>query len=104
LTARVAATRTVSRPEPVLLVEVLSPSTAATDLGDKAAEYLQIPSVAAYIVLAQDDPKAWLWSRTDRTFAPRPEVLVRTEAVIQVASLDLQLPLLEIYADIKSLS
>jgi hypothetical protein len=29
---------------PALLVEVLSPSTAATDLGDKAAEYLQIPS------------------------------------------------------------
>jgi Uma2 family endonuclease len=88
--------------EPVLLVEVLSPSTAATDLGDKAAEYLQIPSVAAYIVLSQDEPKAWLWSRTDRTFTPRPEVLVGTEAVIQVASLDLQLPLLEVYADIKT--
>jgi Uma2 family endonuclease len=50
---------------PVLLAEVLSPSTAEIDLGDKAAEYLRIPSVLTYMVLSQDEPKAWVYLRTD---------------------------------------
>jgi hypothetical protein len=72
---------------PVLLVEVLSPSTAATDLGDKAAEYLQIPSLVAYIVLSQDEPKAWVWARAIGEFAPGPVVIAGTEAIIRIAAL-----------------
>jgi Uma2 family endonuclease len=83
---------------PVLLVEVLSPPTAATDLGDKAAEYLQIPSLFAYIVLSQDEPKAWLWARASSRFAPGPAVVAGTEAIIGVAALQLKLPLAEVYA------
>lgn len=45
---------------PVLLAEVLSPSNEATDLGDKAAEYLELSSLLAYIVLSQDARKAWV--------------------------------------------
>ena len=85
---------------PVLLVEVLSPSTAATDLGDKAAEYLQIPSLFAYIVLSQDEPKAWVWARATAEFAPGPAVIAPTEAIIRIAALQLELPLAEIYAGI----
>jgi Uma2 family endonuclease len=85
---------------PVLLVEVLSPSTAATDLGDKAAEYLQIPSLFAYIVLSQDEPKAWVWARATAQFGPGPLVTAGTEATIGIAALQLKLPLAEIYAGI----
>jgi Uma2 family endonuclease len=85
---------------PVLLVEVLSPSTAATDLGDKAAEYLQVPSLHAYIVLSQDEPKAWVWARTTDEFAPGPAVIAGTEAIIRVVALQLELPLAEIYAGV----
>jgi Uma2 family endonuclease len=87
---------------PVLLVEVLSPSTAATDLGDKAAEYLQIPSLVAYIVLSQDEPKASVWARATGEFAPGPAVFAGTEAIIRIAALQLELPLAEIYAGIKT--
>ncbi len=87
---------------PVLLVEVLSPSTAATDLGDKAAEYLQLPSLFAYVVLSQDEPKAWVWARATGEFAPGPAVIAGTEAIIRIAALPLELPLAEIYADIKT--
>jgi Uma2 family endonuclease len=87
---------------PALLVEVLSPSTAATDLGDKAAEYLQIPSLFAYIVLSQDEPKAWVWARAIGEFAPGPVVIAGTEAIIRIAALQLEPPLAEIYADIKT--
>src|SRR5262249_23131341 len=48
---------------PALLVEVLSPSTETLDLRDKAAEYLQLPSLAAYIAFAQSEPKACVWIR-----------------------------------------
>src|SRR5260370_30434391 len=37
---------------PVLLAEVLSPSSVETDLGDKASEYLRIPSLLAYAVFS----------------------------------------------------
>jgi Uma2 family endonuclease len=47
---------------PVLLAEVLSPSTAELDLGEKAAEYLRLPSVLAYLVLAQSAHKAYVWT------------------------------------------
>jgi Uma2 family endonuclease len=87
---------------PVLLVEVLSPSTAATDLGDKAAEYLQIPSLIAYIVLSQDEPKTWVWARAGAQFAPGPAVIAGAEAIIRIAAPQLELPLAEIYAGINT--
>lgn len=54
--------------EPVLLVEVLSPSSVARDLNIKATEYLALPSLEAYIVASQDEPIVWIWQRgTDGT-------------------------------------
>lgn len=83
---------------PVLLAEVLSPSTAETDLGDKAAEYLRISSLLAYIILSQDEPKAWAWMRAGAEFTPVPAVIAGTAAIVRVAALALQLPIVEIYA------
>jgi len=86
---------------PVLLSEVLSPSTAEIDLGDKATEYLRIPSVRAYMVLSQSEPKAWLYLRTGSQLQA-PELVIGADAVIRVADLDLDLPLAEIYAGINA--
>jgi Uma2 family endonuclease len=82
---------------PALLAEVLSPSTAEIDLGDKAAEYLRIPSVLAYMVLSQDEPKAWVYLRAD-SHLQAPELVMGADAVIRVADLKLDLPMAEIYA------
>jgi len=87
---------------PVLLAEVLSPSTPEIDLGDKAAEYLQIPSLLAYMVFSQDEPKAWVWARASTQFTPGPEVISGTEAVIHIVALELELPMAELYAGIKT--
>ena len=43
-----------SRDNPCLLVEVLSPSTEATDRREKLMVYRQIPSVEAYLVVDQE--------------------------------------------------
>ena len=85
---------------PVLLAEVLSPSTAETDFGDKTAEYLRIPSLLAYIILSQDEPKAWVWIRAGTEFTPGPAVLGDPAAIMQIPALRLELPLAELYAGI----
>jgi Uma2 family endonuclease len=85
-----------------LLAEVLSPSTAEIDLGDKAAEYLQIPSVLAYAVFSQDEPKAWVWERAAGHFTAGPRVISGNDAAVCIAELKLELRMAEIYAGIKT--
>jgi Uma2 family endonuclease len=82
---------------PVLIAEVLSPSTERVDLGDKAAEYLRLQSLAVYLVLAQDEVKAWVWTRAAEGFPPGPTVIEGNNAMVQISSLELELPLVEIY-------
>ena len=88
----------LSATTPVLIAEVLSPASVTTDLGDKAAEYLHLDSVLAYLVLSQDEPKAWVWIKDGLEFAG-PKVVMGDGAVIQVAPLSIELPLAEIYRD-----
>jgi Uma2 family endonuclease len=83
---------------PVLAAEVLSPSTAAIDLGDKAAEYLRLPTLAAYLVFAQDEVKAWAYVRGNGGFPPGPEPIAGADEVIRIPPLGLSLPLAAIYA------
>ena len=87
---------------PVLLAEVLSPSSVETDLGDKAAEYLQTPSLLAYIVLSQDEPKAWIHARSGTEFPAGPVVVAGTDSNIQIAALQLEFPMADIYAGIQT--
>lgn len=82
---------------PVLIAEVLSPSSERTDLGDKAAEYLQLPSLAAYLVFAQDEMKAWVWKRGAAGFPPSADVIEGNDALAHIEALHLDLPFSEIY-------
>jgi Uma2 family endonuclease len=86
---------------PVLIAEVISPSSIAEDLGDKAAQYLRSTDLSAYLVLAQDEPKAWVWVRGSAGFSAGPDVIVGKRGVIRIPSLGIDLPLAEIYAHIK---
>jgi Uma2 family endonuclease len=82
---------------PVLIVELLSPSSERVDPGDKGAEYLGIPSLLAYLVVAQDEMAAWLWVRGSNGFPPTAEVLKGSEAVIHIEPLGIDLPFTEVY-------
>ena len=74
---------------PVLVCEVLSPSSLATDFVEKAAEYTSLPSVQAYLVLSQDEPRVWLWSRQDDAWTG-PAMIEGADALIELPSLSLQ--------------
>jgi Uma2 family endonuclease len=82
---------------PMLIVEVLSPTSARIDLGDKVAKYLRIPSLLAYLVVAQDEIKAWVWARGSNGFVPGADVLKDNEAVIHIEPLGIDLPFAEVY-------
>jgi Uma2 family endonuclease len=85
---------------PVVVVEVLSPTTTKTDFGDKAVEYLRLPSVAAYIILAQDEVKGWVYNRPS-TELPAPVPTAGRERSISIQALNVTLPLAEIYDGIE---
>ena len=48
---------------PILIAEVLSPSSLARDMVEKSAEYTALPALLNYLVLAQEEPRVWVWSR-----------------------------------------
>ena len=48
---------------PLVLVEVLAPSTAQYDQGAKLDLYAQIPSLQAYVLVQQDAPSVHVYSR-----------------------------------------
>lgn len=95
----------LSTDAPVFLAEVLSPSSLALDFREKAAEYMSLPSLEAYLVAAQDEARMWLWQRTatgngDRAFPARPQELEGMDAIFALSALCVEAPLSEIYAGI----
>jgi Uma2 family endonuclease len=53
---------------PKLIVEVLSPSTAAYDRKEKLQHYQQIPSLDAVVLIEHEQPQIVLWSRSGEDF------------------------------------
>ena len=76
---------------PVLVVEVLSPTTRRTDLLEKLEAYLAIPSLAVYLMAEQDAPVVVAVRREGR------EVYEGLEATIPLPELGFELPLAELY-------
>jgi Uma2 family endonuclease len=52
-----AGGRTDTITNPILIVEVLSETTALIDRNEKLDEYLQIDSLQEYVLISQDEPK-----------------------------------------------
>lgn len=88
--------------QPVVLIEVLSPSSVGTDLTDKLAEYTSIASLECYIVASQDEAICWVWQRTggDRVFPSAPAEIKGREQSIDITAVSISLPLAEIYRGI----
>ncbi|MFH5804692.1 Uma2 family endonuclease [Alienimonas sp. DA493] len=84
---------------PSVCVEVLSEGTEAVDLRDKPGDYLSIPSVTDYLVVAQDEPNV-LHHRRDPATQPAAWAVERVTdlaAAVTLAAPTATLPLAEIY-------
>jgi len=82
---------------PILIAEVLSPGTLHVDFGEKKNEYFSLPTLQAYLVLAADEPRAWLWRRTDAIFPPDPEIIEGLDQQLALPTLGVDIPLGELY-------
>jgi Uma2 family endonuclease len=89
-----------SAQHPILLVEVLSETSLAIDLHDKADEYLSLPTLGTYCVLSQDGAKAWVWTRAEDGMAASPDEVFGLDKTLVVPALGLALPLADIYRGI----
>ncbi len=92
----------LSTDKPVLLVEVLSPSSVGTDMTVKLAEYTSLASLEAYIVASQDEAILWVWQRdaASKTFPAKPQEISGRGSELNIASLGIALPLAELYRGI----
>jgi Uma2 family endonuclease len=83
--------------DPVVIFEVLSPSTAANDRIVKAREYEAMPSVQRYVMLEQDGVSATVYARSGETWTH--EILI-ADSILSLPEIDVSLPLAELYEGI----
>ena len=79
---------------PKVIVEVLSQSTEGTDRREKFINYRRIPTLEEYILIAQDTPEVTIYRRSTEW---KPTVLTALEAIGEIQSIELSLPLAQVY-------
>jgi Uma2 family endonuclease len=82
---------------PVVIFEVLSPSTTHADRFVKAREYQGMPSVQRYVMLEQDSINAVVYGRAGD--ACTHEILV-ADSILALPEIEVELPLAELYEGI----
>ena len=85
-------------PEPVVVFEILSDSTARTDRTTKLLEYRSIPTLQRYVMLEQDQAAATVITRTDHGWAMD---VLRAEDTLAMPEIGIELPIAELYLDVE---
>ena len=80
---------------PILLVEVLSPSTEAFDRGEKFAHYRHLASLQEYVLVAQDQMLVEHYRRQEKQWILTD--FRKGEEMLSLPSIQCELPLQEIY-------
>jgi Uma2 family endonuclease len=81
-------------PDPVVIFEVLSPSTASADRTVKTREYQATPSVQRYVMLEQDRMAATVYVRADGEWNVH---ILLDDAVLGMPEIGVEVPLAELY-------
>ena len=90
------ADRRVKR-APILIIEVLSPSTASFDLGDKFAAYRQLDSLQDYVLVDPGRMRIEVYRRQDHQWFLNS---VGPGERLHLASVDLNCPIEAVYEDL----
>ena len=91
--------RTDTLTDAKLIVEVLSPGTAHYDKGEKFQFYLGLPSLECYVTVAQDEILIQNHTRSQNGW--QMVELSGPDATLQLTTLDLSLPCVDIYRDVE---
>jgi Uma2 family endonuclease len=80
--------------DPKLIVEVLSPSTAAVDRHEKRIAYRRIPALEEYVIVAQDAVEVAAFRREHGW---EPVILGSLDSTLELRSIDPRVPVAQIY-------
>jgi Uma2 family endonuclease len=83
-------------PDPVVVIEVVSPSTERDDRGPKKFDYFATPSIRQYAIVEQDARRVDLYTRSETEWTN--EVIER-DAVLNLSSIGVEISLDTIYED-----
>ncbi len=83
--------------DPVIVFEVLSPSTGRDDRIVKAREYQATPSVQRYVMLEQDAVGATVYAHSDNAWTHE---ILAVDSILALPEIDVELPLAELYEGI----
>lgn len=81
--------------DPTLIVEILSPSSEATDRREKLAAYRSLPTLEEYLIVDQERQQAEVYRR--RGDIGWTHLIFETGDTLELASLGLSLPLAALY-------
>jgi Uma2 family endonuclease len=82
--------------EPVVIIEVLSPTTERIDRGRKKFDYFATPSVRQYAIVEQDERRVDLYTRAEVGWTNE---VVTGDAVLNLSSIGIELRLDTVYED-----
>jgi Uma2 family endonuclease len=83
-------------PQPTVLIEVLSPTTAEHDRGGKLYDYRRIPPVREIALVASEQRHVEIWRRRGAKW--EAEDLIR-DAVLELETVGVEIPFATVYAD-----
>jgi Uma2 family endonuclease len=83
---------------PKVLIEVLSRSAETIDRREKSLSYRQIETLEEYVMIAQNKIEITVLRRANQW---QPEVLQDREQILQLRSLNFDMPLAAVYEDVK---
>jgi Uma2 family endonuclease len=83
-------------PDPVLIIEVISPSTEREDRGRKKFDYFATPSIRQYALIEQDERRIDLYTRTRTEWTNE---VVEGDTILRFSSIGVEVSLDAIYED-----
>lgn len=86
------------REQPALIIEVLSPSTASRDKGEKWRDYQTLPSLKEYVLVSQDSMDVRVFRR-DESGEWRQNIYT-DGMVIPLHSVEMEIPIEQVYEEV----
>jgi Uma2 family endonuclease len=81
--------------DPRVVFEVLSPSTRTTDFLVKLRDYKTIPSLTAYVILWQDEPRAMVYRKSGEGWIE--DEIKGYAGIVPLPEIDIEMPLADVY-------
>jgi Uma2 family endonuclease len=84
---------------PIVIAEILSPSTAVIDRNDKFHEYLQLASLQEYLIVSQNEPQIERYLRQESGEWLYKQV-TGMDAILELPSIECKLALEDVYVQV----